>query len=120
MISNFKQFNEGINHLLVGPTKEEIWKSLGFDEPFDTPEEYLLYLIKDLKKITEYNMISFYNGNVELFRYSDFNKFLFCNQERIWKILEGVFGLKYLEIQSLIKRTISKQLGLTYYTPIRL
>ena len=25
MIKNYKQYNEGINHLLVGPTDEEIW-----------------------------------------------------------------------------------------------
>lgn len=53
MIKKFTQFNEGINHLLVGPTKEEIWKHLGYDVPFDTVEDYFEYIIKDMKRIPQ-------------------------------------------------------------------
>ena len=40
MITKYNQFNESIKSLLVGPTKDEIWKNLGFNRTFDTPKEF--------------------------------------------------------------------------------
>lgn len=44
MITKFKKFNEGINHLLVGPTEEEIWNDIKDLQPQD-----MLYKSYDIK-----------------------------------------------------------------------
>lgn len=33
MIKNYKQYNEGMKHLLVGPTEEEIWDNIKDSKP---------------------------------------------------------------------------------------
>ena len=45
MIKKYKQFNEGIRHLLVGPTKEEIWDDLEYKFKMGKVEivKYLYY-----------------------------------------------------------------------------
>ena len=108
MITKYKQFNESIKSLLVGPSKEEMkdyWKSRGFDRTFDTPEEFLLYVMSDMKSIVddEYLDSIFWlkNGNV-LFEENLENKELYINYDFIWKILRGIFNVEFKDIKELI------------------
>ncbi len=107
MIKNFKQYNEGIKHLLVGPTKEEIWENLGYDKPFDTPEEFIEYISDNLEKIVSHNTftdIIYWKFKPQDEVYFEYNSgSLFYSQEKIYNILNGVFNMKSSDIKLLLK-----------------
>jgi len=56
MITKYSKYNESIKSLLTCPSKEEVWKSFGYDKSFNTPEEFFLNVIDGMKikEQTEY------------------------------------------------------------------
>ena len=120
MITKYNQFNESIKSLLVGPTKEEIWKSFGYDQSFDTPEEFLLYVIDgiSIKVQTKYTKSIFWVKNDKLLFEQDLkNKELFVDYESIWVVFEKIFNLEYKEIQSFISNIVEEHLNWKGFTP---
>ena len=118
MIKNYKQFNESLLDKLQGPSKEEIWKNLGydrtFDRTFDTPEDFFLDVIKGIKikKQTKYPDSLFWEKNGKILFEQDFeNMDLWVNYDIIWKIFEKVFGMEYNEIQLFIKGMVEEHLN---------
>jgi len=120
MITKFTQYNESIRNLLVGPTKEEMWKNLGYDKHFDTPEEYFLDVIKDIKvqPFDRNNKDSVYwwkNGKT-LFEQELKDKRLMVSFT-IWTILINVFELSTEETKLLISNMVDEHLGWWDYRP---
>lgn len=111
MIKKFKQFNEGINHLLVGPTKDEIWKNLGYSKTFDTPEDFLKELSKKME--TSYinsNEVEFYMNGKSIFIYEIKERCLSVDYS-IQKLIIDIFGIDIKNIEKLIKNIFIEILG---------
>ena len=117
MITKFEKYNESVKSLLVGPTKEEVWKNLGyvkiFNRTFDTSEEYFIYLISNMKiqEQTEYPYIEFYEVNGKLlFEKNLRTKNLWVDNNYIWKPFKIIFGLSEVGIRSFLKKMIKEHL----------
>ena len=87
MITKFEKFNEGINHLLVGPTKEEVWNKIGLDffglkTPPPSVEEFIDYI--------------FENGNSDTTESSDICRWKF-NNRCIFFIMKRMFSIHIYE-----------------------
>jgi len=110
MITKYKQYNESIKSLLVGPTKDEMWKNLGYNISFNTYIEYMNYLINNLeiKNLEEDdNKIGvFLNGNC-LFLQDNENEILLVDR-KVFNILHNVFGLRIKEINNLLYDKMGK------------
>ena len=124
MIIKFEQYNENIKSLLVGPTKDEIWRNLGYDKifsrTFETPEEFFLYMIDGIKikEQTEYPDSVFWEKNGEiLFEKKLKNKILYVKYYTIWSVFEKFFNFNYDETQRFIKEQVEEHLNWNGFTP---
>jgi hypothetical protein len=61
--------------------------------------------------------IFFFKGNNSWFEYNTKNKYLYCSYEFVWSVFEKEFGLKYDEIQLLIKTLVEEYFECTDITP---
>jgi len=104
---------------LVGPSKEEIWKNLGYEKEFNTPEEFFLYMIDGIVscKSNKYpNSICWEKNGKTIFE-QDFNyRDLIVNKE-IWNILKNVFCFDNDEVKSFIKEQVKEHLNWNGFTP---
>jgi len=117
MITNFEKYNESIKSLLVGPTKEEVWKNLGYDEQFDTAEEFMNYIITNIK-ILKQNITSsviWVIDKTPIFIQNSKDNFLWVNSNKIFYILESVFNLNSRESYVLVKNIVEEKLNLYKY-----
>ena len=125
MITKFEQYNEGIKHLLVGPSKDELWdkykdKLKGLIEYLPESPEDFFNQMKDGCSIIPKNGWGIYFGknNIILFRQNLEDKKLWINFNCIWFILNKVYGLNDTEIQILLKKLLHNDKnwsGLIYY-----
>ena len=113
MITKFKQYNESIKDLLTGPTKEEVWKHYGFDEPFDTPEEYFLDVFHGFNnsQIKHYFIWKDIIGNTVI-SYDTLNEEVVCYLGYYTKLMEKIFNLSYRDVINIINKILIKQLKL--------
>ena len=121
MITKFEQYNEGIKHLLVGPTKEESWENKYKDklEGFidylpETPEEFF---DKIKEGIYYYNKEKGYwlkNGTI-LFSVDYDKNWLLVDTKYIWDTLDDVYGLDNDEIRTLIKNSFKDSVWGKFY-----
>jgi len=121
-MKNYKQFNEGLNDLLKGPSKEEVWKNLGYEKTYNTPEEFFLKLIDGLeiikiKKQRYYPESVFWGTNGELLFEQYKKDLLFCN-DKIFDIYEKVFNMTLDDIIKFIKIMVEKHLNWNGFTPV--
>jgi len=119
MITKFEKFNESIKSLLVGPTKEEIWKNLGYDKSFDTPEEFFLTVIDGIKikEQTEHPNYIYWEKNGKVIFKQDLKDMDLWVDQTIWSILEKVFGINYNKTQKFIKDQVEEHLNWKGFTP---
>ena len=120
MITKYNKFNESIKNLLVGPTKEEVWKSKGYDRTFDTPEEFFLNVIDgmEIKKQSAYPYsVIWEKDGVIIFEQKLYTKDLWVDYKSIWSVFEIFFGLKYNEIQIIIINIVREHLNWKGFTP---
>lgn len=115
MITKFETYNEGIKHLLNGPTKEEAWKSLGFDRTFETPEEYFLYLTDGVEIVSPNGLYyEWKKGDKILFeQYPTPDKLFFMKYSDV-KIFDKIFDMNFREFfkfSNFIKEMINKYFG---------
>jgi len=117
MITKFEQYNESIKSLLVGPTKEETkdyWKNLGYEQSFETPEEFFLYMIDGIKIYKQTNCpdyIFWVKNNNIIFKHELKTKKLWVDYNSIWSVLMKLFGFDFVETQSFIKDQVEKHLN---------
>lgn len=114
MITSFKQYNEGIKHLLVGPTKEELWSYYmnstlkGIIKTIPTsPEDFFNQIMDGCVKIDDEiygkkigNL--FNRRTVRLFINDLETKKLYISDKYIWSFFENIYELNYNEIQTII------------------
>jgi len=113
MIKNYKQFNEGIKHLLVGPSKEELWKYYGYDKPFDTPKEYFDSVIKDVKiKERPHTQSSIYweKGGKIIIQYELDTSYLYMSKE-LKTVFKHIFNISADELIELFSDFVGEQLN---------
>ena len=127
MIKNYKQYNEGINHLLVGPTDEEIWsnyingelKGLLKKIP-KSPEDFFNQMKDDCVEMGSNILGDIYGKNgIKLFQVSSNTEYLHVSYNLIWIILEKVYGFNYRNIQILIKTWLIGDIKWGGLIPIR-
>ena len=122
MITKYITFNESIKSLLVGPSKKEVLKYFGYDETFDTPEEFFLNLIHGMKikKQTKYLHCVYWEKNDKIIFIQDFrkNKILFVEYYSIWSVFKNIFGLNYDETQRFIKDQVKEHLNWKGFTTV--
>ena len=114
MIKNYKIFTESLLDKLQGPTKDEVWKSFGYEKGFDTPEEFFLDVIKDIKvkEQTKYPQSIFWEKNGKLlFEQKKSSGWVVCDYNNIYTILRRFFDMKPSEIQNFIKIMVEKHLN---------
>ena len=98
IIKKFNEFsiNEGVKSLLVGPNKDDVWKSFGYDRSFDTPEEFFSYVINNMKikeQILNPNYIFWeINGKI-IFKQDLINKILWVDCNLIDIIFRQIFKM---------------------------
>ena len=120
MIKNYKIFTESLLDKLQGPTKDEVWKSFGYEKGFDTPEEFFLDVIKDIKvrEQIKYPESVFWEKNGKIIFEQYFKKNILCvDYNSIWMILEKIFGLEYDETRLFIKNMVEEYLNWRGLTP---
>ena len=105
---------------LKGPTKDEIFKSFGYEKGFDTPEEFFLDVIKDIKvKQTKYPESVFWEKNGKVIFEQNLKKnLLYVDYKSIWVIFEKIYGLQYSETQLFIKNMVEEYLNWRGLTPM--
>lgn len=47
---NRKNIYESLLDKMEGPTKDEVWKNLGYEKSFESPEEFIYYIFDNLKR----------------------------------------------------------------------
>ena len=120
MIKNYKIFTESLLDKLQGPSKEEVWSSLGYDRTFDTPEELFLDVIKDIKvrEQIKYPESVFWEKNGEVIFEQNFKRnSLYVDYNSIWFIFEKIYGLQYRETELFIKNMVEEHLNWRGLTP---
>jgi len=120
MIKKYIKFNEGIKSLLVGPTKEEVWKNLGYDKSFDNLEDFLTELCDGMDASIGYDgqshsEIVFSKDGKELFEFDIKEKKLSVAYFAVQRIIYDMFydgkeGNEN-EMREIIKKVISNELG---------
>jgi len=117
MITKFEKYNESIRSLLVGPTKEEIWKNLGYDRTFDTTEEFFLYVIDGMKMRKQNKYLVFWEKNDKILFEQDLKyKIIWVDYHSIWSIFVNIFGFNYDQTQQFIKKQVEKHLNWKKFT----
>ena len=114
MIIKYTKYTESIKNLLVGPTKDEIFKNLGYDRTFDTPEEFIDYIGNNLIKDDKHNGIIcwlYKKTNEILFKYEDIDRRFSYNKEKIYDPLTVIFDYK-LNINVLLITKICNKLNI--------
>jgi len=114
MIKKYKQYNESIKSLLVGPTKEELWKNLGYDKPFETPIEYITFLLDNVKKDVYDNSINFFYKKKYIFSQWCNTNYISVNKDII-KLIRSMFRISENKLLNLFKNEIEKRLNITNY-----
>ena len=120
MIKNYKIFTESLLSKLQGPTKDEVWKSFGYEKGFDTPEELFLDVIKDIKvrEQIKYPESVFWEKNGEVIFEQNFKRnSLYVDYNSIWFIFEKIYGLQYSETELFIKNMVEEYLNWRGLTP---
>lgn len=112
MITKFEKFNEGINHLLVGPTEEEIWnhymegdlKGLITSIP-ETHEDFFVQMRENCVLMGEDNNGYIYGKRgIELFQENLKYGFICISYKYIWSIFENIYNFNKQEIYTLINK----------------
>ena len=119
MITKFEKYNEGIRHLLVGPTKEEVWielmngklKGLIKSVP-ESPEDFF-YQIKDgcVEMSRDEKGIYYGKNKIELFKIDLKNQFLYIDYNHIWSFLENMYDFNSSKTQTIIKNILLKDIN---------
>lgn len=121
MIIKFEKYNESIKSLLIGPTKEEVWKSFGYDRTFDTIDEFFEYIIKDMKRFpqTKYPDYIFWGkNNMIIFeQYTKNDNLLFINH-KVLGVIKSIFDPTYY--QQTVVELVEKYLHWDQYTPFKI
>ena len=110
MVKNYKQYNESLRDLMVGPTKEEVWlplingklKGLITSIP-ESPEDFFNQMKDGCVEMNEGRLIILGKNGVKLFWQDSKRGYLWISDMYIWSIFEKIYGLKYNEIQLIIK-----------------
>jgi hypothetical protein len=113
MIKNFKQYNEGIKHLLVGPTKEDIWTDLmngklkGLLKSIPTsPEDFFNQIKEGCVEMGENEYgIYFGKNGTKVFHEGLKNNILWIRYN-VWSILEKIYEFDKSKIRKLIKNSL--------------
>ena len=120
MIKNYKQFNESLLDKLEGPSIDEIFKSFDYEKGYDTPEEFFLDVIKDIKvkEQSKYPQSIFWEKNGRIIFEQDFkNNLLYVDYDSIWLVFEKIYELENSEIQLFINNMVEKYLKWKGLTP---
>ena len=121
MIKKFNQFNESLLDKLQGPNKDDVFKSFGYEKGFDTPEDFFLDVIDDMKvkEQIKYTDSVFWEKNGEILFEQDLNNMeIWVNYQTVWKIFEEIFHMNYIETQSFIKSMVEEHLNWNGFTPV--
>ena len=113
MIKNFNEYtNESLLDKIEGPNKEEVWKSFGYDNIFDTPQDFLDYIFDNIKDehFEKYGNSTFLlKDDKILFEISYFEQRVYVEYFDVWKILKDLFHLSIYNIDILIEDNLLKR-----------
>jgi len=110
MITKFEKYNEGIKHLLVGPTKEEVWDNYingdlkGLIKSIPTsPEDFINQIFEGCIIKGEDRSGYIYGKNGFSIFLDDFiNRYIRFSYRYIWSVLCNVYGLSDSEIKEIL------------------
>ena len=110
MITKFEKYNEGIRHLLVGPTKEEVWIELmngklkGLIKTIPESPIDFFYQIKDGCEISKNGnpFILWTKNKQNVFKQYIKSNYFYVDYQKIWLVFEDIFGIEYNDIYKLI------------------
>jgi len=110
LFSKYKT-NEGILNHLKGPSEDDVWNNLGYDRTFDTAEEFLDYMVKNLKKV-EVGYITrwLFNNEKTFLHYEDTG--IFYYNEKIFDVLRKMFDLDDNDINIIVNREVVSKLNI--------
>jgi len=118
LYDNKKLVYESLLDELKGPSIEEIWKNLGYDKSFNTPEEFFLGIIEVMTNYFQDKYTSKWKINGKQIFEQDFTHHrLYVDENSVWKIFENIFNMKYSEIEEFIKKMIKKHLNWKNFKP---
>ena len=100
---------------MVGPTKEEVWKNLGYDKTFNTTEEYFKYIFDNFQysdKMLFYKKWKDEDGMVVI-DYNQLTKNMDCYLSKYTEIMGKIFTLTSTEVTNIIKQFLKEKLRLS-------
>jgi len=116
MIKNYTKFNEGIKHLLVGPTEEEIWTDLMNGKLKDliklipeSPKDFFNQIKEGCIEINKDKYGTYFGKNGKILFQEDLKygfEELYLSNKYIWSIFRKIYGLNDREIKLLIKNLL--------------
>ena len=125
MIKNYIKFNEGIKHLLVGPTVKDVLSNMmkgklkGFIKSVpDSPEDFFNQMKEGCIEMSGNKYFKYYGKNdSNLFMLDSKNEFLGVSINKIWSVLENIYGLNDNEIEYLIRSQLKEDINLNSIIP---
>jgi len=107
--------NESIKHLLTGPSEEEVWKSFGYNRTFDTPEEFINYILENYTKHDgNSKTIHHFIGHKKMFTEHIINKRNIeysINYNNFTKIIMKIFGKNRFDAEHLLYDAFNKKIN---------
>ena len=92
---------------------EEVWKNLGFDEGFNSAEEYFSYVFDNFN-FREIPLVykRWYDNGTTVINYNTKHEYIDCNLGKYIKVMEKIFGLTYDNCVRIITKVLKKELEL--------
>ena len=113
LLNKYLNVKEGINDYLKGPNMEEVWKNLGFDEGFNSADEYFSYVFDNFN-FRERPLVykRWYDNGTTVINYNTKHEYIDCNLGKYIKVMEKIFGLTYDNCVRIITKVLKKELEL--------
>ncbi len=105
MIKKYKQFKESLLNKLQGPTKEEVWKGMGFGKGFTDCSDFIDYVLQNSEELFSYGWYLYkYKDDMDIFfieKYDgDYDDIVIANE--FYEICNNMFNVNSNYIKKVI------------------
>jgi len=114
----YDKIYEGIKHILVGPSEQEIWNYFGYDRSFVSPIQFINYIGDNLEeyKNDDYpNCLFLKKDGKILFEIQYVHRKLYVEYFNVWRIFKDLFMLPDFAIKNILTNFIQEKYDLYYY-----
>ena len=108
----FECLSESLLDKLEGPSKEEVFKNIGYNRENDTPESFFEHITDGIRKLKiDGNLVYWGKNNKIILGQNTRLKDVYVDYKSIWIIYENVFNMSDDEIKQFILKMVKKYLN---------